>query len=176
MSDEALVTLVIGAATVFGAVVATVTAVVVEWRRSRHQEDRARRRAAEERVEQRRKDVRSALAEVRSALLRLSSEAQLAAEMRRNASARLDQEDLPNQIRRVRAHYPAAATTLETLWTLCPGDSSRAAIDRLTETVDWVFRCTRSAGGQSIDPDEIGRRVQDRLRVLSTALTEEEHL
>jgi len=176
MSDEALATLVVGAATVFGAVVATVTAVVVEWRRARYRERRERRAAAEARIEQRRHDVRAALAEVRSSVLRLSVEAQLASEMRRNASARLDQDDLPNQIREVRAHYPATATTLEALWTLCPGPASREALDRLTETVSWVFRCARSAGGQNIDAERIEEQVQARLRALSTAITEEEGL
>lgn len=174
MSDEALATLVVGTATVFGAVVATVTAVVVEWRRARYRERRERRAAAEARIEQRRHDVRAALAEVRSSVLRLSVEAQLTAEMRKNASARLDQDDLPNQIREVRAHYPATATTLEALWTLCPGPAGREALDRLTETVSWVFRCARSAGGQSTDAEQIERQVQTRLRALSTALTEEE--
>ena len=176
MSDEALVTLIIGAATVFGAVVATVTAVVVEWRRSRYQERRERRLAVEVRAEQREQEVRTALVAVRASLRPVSPEAQLTAEMRRNANARLDDGDLPQQIRSVRTCHPAAVTTLEALWTLCPGASTRTAIDRLIETISWVFRCTRSAGGQSVEAEEIERRVQERLRALSTALTEEEDL
>ncbi len=174
MDDEALVTLVIGAATVFGAVVATVTAFVVEWRRARHLERRDARKTQERRTEQRKQEVETALAEVRSCVLRLSVDAQLVSEMRKNADARLDQDDLPNQIRVIRAHYPAAVNALESLWTLCPGAATRAAVDELGEAIAWAFRCTRSAGGQHLDSEKIESRIQERLRALGLALAQDE--
>ncbi|GAA3225278.1 hypothetical protein [Actinocorallia longicatena] len=170
MDTGTVITLTIGVATLLGTVMAAVGGMAVEWWRSRHRE---RREQLAREWEQRALDIRelrSALAEVRSSVLTFSVDVQLTLEMLRSASARLDNGDLAQQIHRTRGDYPAAVTALEALWTLCPTEESRTAVEELCETAAWAFRNTWSAGGQGIAPEKVDEQVRVRLRTLSVSL------
>ena len=168
-----MVGLAIGSATILGTVMATVGGFVAEWRRARREGRREQDQRAEREREAHRRELEAALGEVRLAVIRVSVGTQLVQEMRQTEAARLDDQDLPDRIRRTRDDYPKAEAALLGLWGISRSEDTRTAVASLLEDVAWAFHYGSSAGGADIDPTEVDQRIKQRVQALSVAVTTE---
>lgn len=170
MDTGTLITVVADVATVAGTLMGAVAGLIMEWRRARYRDQREQESRNREKSELLRQERRTALAEVRSAVLTFGVDVQLTLEMRRSPHARLDNGDLPQQIQRTREHYPVAVTALEGLWTLCRDEGVRDSIDAMCETIALAFHDAWSASGQNLTPEKVEKEIRARLRALSGAM------
>ncbi|MCP9953138.1 hypothetical protein [Actinomadura madurae] len=165
-----MVALAVGSATILGTVMATVGGFVAEWRRTRLARRYEQDQRLEKDQEEHRQELHAALGEVRLAVIRVSIDTQLAQKMRQSPAARLDDQDLPAQIRRTRDDYPIAEAALLRLWAASRSEETRTAVTSLLEDVAWAFDYGSSADGSDIDPAEVDRRIRRRIQDLSVAV------
>ncbi|MFI6705033.1 hypothetical protein ACIBF7_01285 [Nonomuraea sp. NPDC050478] len=174
-TDTALVALITGGSAVLAAFTGAGWSVVTERAKAKHA-----RRAAEEQRDAERRDARAretwdAYYKTQAAVLGLGLSVGISLDMRASSNARLDGEDLPTQLRLVRAEYLAATVAIERLWPLCP-PSSHDNLRMLSNEVSTAFGYARGVSQQQVTATEVEKALQERLRALGDDLSRDEHL
>ncbi|MFC5835812.1 hypothetical protein [Nonomuraea insulae] len=170
MNPTALVALITGASTALGATLTAIWALLNERMKAKDERLRKQDERLAEAADNRRRELGEVYDAAQSSALKLALTARLALEMRRDANVRLDNEDLPGQLRQARADYQAARVAIAKLWAVCAEEKQRQAIDDVKAVSDEIFGHAISSGSRTVDPKIVEDRIQSSLRGLTLAV------
>lgn len=167
MNPTALVALITGTSTALAATLTAVWALLNERMKAKYERLRQQDVRLADAADNRRRELREVYDAAQSSVLKLALTVRLALEMRRDSNVRLDDDDLPGQLRQARVDYQEARVAIARLWAECAGDRQRQAIDDVKAVSDEVFGHAISSGSRTVDPKIVEERIQSSLRGLT---------